>query len=143
LTEGLLAEVEDSGLSKASRSVLLKQEVVDLATMECEADGLLLTVGDGFTGRLIRGDGDKGDLPRGRLGGLSGEEGEVDLFDDVEDGLGLEGGAIESLLDLGGETSIEGLGIQPLDDLAISIANAHRLDLLNTCRPSVPGQTYV
>ena len=67
LTEGLLAEVEDSSLAKAGWTVLLKQQVVDLAAMEGEADGLLLAVGDGLSGRLVRGDGDEGDLPWGRL----------------------------------------------------------------------------
>ena len=143
LTEGLLAEVEDSSLAKASWAVLLKHEVVDLAAMESEADGLLLTDGDGFSGWLVRSDGQERDLPWGRLGGLGREEGKVDLFDDIEDGFGLKGGTVESLLDLSGETSIEGLGIQPLDDLAVEIANAHRLSLLNRCRPIVPGQTYV
>src|SRR5262249_28294 len=103
LTEGLLAQVEDSSLAKAGWSVLLKHEVVDLVAMEGETDGLLVTIRDGLASRLIRGDGDEGDLPWRGLGGLGGEEGKVDLFDDVEDGFGLEGGAVESLLDLGGE----------------------------------------
>jgi hypothetical protein len=143
LAEGLLAKVEDPRLTKAGGAVLLKQKVVDLAAMQSQADGLLLAVGDGLSGRLIRSDGDEGDLPRGRLGALGGEEGEVDLFDDVKNGFGLEGGTVKSLLNFGGEASIEGFGIQPLDDLAVSIANAHRLNLLNKCRPSVSGQTYV
>ena len=45
LTEGLLAKVEDSRLAKAGGTVLLKQEVVDLAAMEGQTDGLLLAVG--------------------------------------------------------------------------------------------------
>ena len=98
LTKGLLAKVEDSSLAKASRTVLKKQEVVDLAAMEGEADGLLLTVSDGLSRRLVRGDGDKGDLPWGRLRGLGGEEGKVDLFDDAEHGLRLEGRTVQSLL---------------------------------------------
>ena len=47
LTEGLLAKVEDSGLAKAGGAVLLKQEVVDLAAVESETDGLFFTVGNG------------------------------------------------------------------------------------------------
>jgi hypothetical protein len=143
LAESLLAKVEDSRLAKAGGAVLLKQKVIDLAAMEGQADRLLLAVGDGLSGRLIRGDGDEGDLTRGRLGGPCGEEGEVDLFDDVKNGFGLEGGTVKSLLNFGGEASIEGFGVQPLDDLAVSIADAHKLNLLDKCRPSVPGQTYV
>jgi hypothetical protein len=143
LAEGLLAEVEDSSLAKAGWAVLLKDKVVDLAAMESEADGLLLTGGDGLSGRLVGGDGQERDLPWERLSSLGGEEGKVDLFDDVENGFGLKGGTVESLLDLSGEASIEGLGIQPLNDFAVDIADAHRLNLLNKCRPIVPGQTYV
>jgi hypothetical protein len=104
---------------------------------------LFFAVGDRLTGRLVRGDSYEGDLPRRRLGGLCGEEGKIDLFNDVENGFGLERGTIESLLDFGRKTSIEGLGIKPLDDLAVSIANAHGPNLLNKCRPIVSGQTYV
>ena len=104
----------------------MNQMIVDLATMQGEADGLLLAVGHRFSGWLVSSDGDERDLARRSLRGLGGEEGKVDLFDDVENGLGLEGRAVQSLLDLGGEASIEGLGIQPLDDFAVAIANAHR-----------------
>jgi len=143
LTESLLAKVEDPSLAKASRTVFLKQEVVDLAAMEGKADGLLLAVGDRFAGRLVRGDGDERDLPWRKLRGLGGEEGKVHLFDDAENGFGLERRTVESLLDLGGESSIESFGIQPLDDFPVSIANSHRVNLLNKCQPSLPGQTYV
>ena len=119
LAEGLLAKVEDSRLAKAGRAVLLKQKVVDLAAMEGQADGLLLAVGDGLSGWLVSRDGDEGDLARRRPEGLGGEEGKVDLLDDVENGLGLEGRTVKSLLNFGGEASIEGLGIQPLDDFAV------------------------
>ena len=68
---------------------------------------------------------------------------EVDLLHDVEDRFGLERRTVETLLDLGGEASIEGLGLQALDHLAVGIANAHRRNLLDRCRPSIPGQTYV
>jgi hypothetical protein len=138
LTKGLLAKVEDSSLAKASWTVFLKQEVVDLAAMKGEANGLLLAVDDGFSGRLVRRDGDKGDLPWRGLGGLGREEGKVDFFNDAENSLGLKRGTVKSLLDLGGEASIDGFGIQPLDDLAVSIANAHRLNLLNKCQPVYP-----
>src|SRR5262249_6769839 len=125
LTEGLLAQIEESGLAKAGRSVFLKQEVVDLAAMEREADGLLVAESDGLAGWLVGGDGDERDLPGRSLRGLGGEDGKVDLFDDTEHGLGLEGGTVQSLLDLGGEPSIEGLAIQPVDDFAVAIPNAH------------------
>ena len=55
-------------LAKAGRTVFLKQQVVDLAAMEGQADRLLLAVGDGLSGWLVRGDGDEGDLPWGGLG---------------------------------------------------------------------------
>ena len=133
LTERLLAQVEKPRLAKAGRSTLLKQEVVDLAAMERQANGLLVAEGDGLSSWLVGGDGDQGDLPWRRLRGLGGEEGKVDLFDDIEDGFSLEGGTVQPLLNLGGETSIEGLGIQPLDDLAVAIANAPRRNLLDRC----------
>jgi hypothetical protein len=143
LAEGLLAEVEDSRLAKTGGAVLLKQKVIDLAAMEGQANGLLLAVSDRLSGWLVRGDGDEGDLPWGRLGSLCGEEWKVDLFHDVKNGFGLERGTVEPLLNFGGEASIESLGIQPFDDLAVSIANAHGPNLLNKCRPIVSGQTYV
>jgi hypothetical protein len=101
--------------------------------MESEADGLLVAEGDGLAGRLVGRDGDESDPARGRLGGLDGEEGEVDLLHDVEDRFGLERRTVETLLDLGGEASIEGLGLQALDHLAVGIANAHRRNLLDRC----------
>ena len=64
LTEGLLAEVEQSRLAKGGRSVLMNQQVVDLATMQGEADGLLVAVGDGFSGWLVSSNGDERDLAR-------------------------------------------------------------------------------
>lgn len=76
LAESLLAKVEDSRLAKAGRAVLLKQQVVDLAAMDGQANGLLLAVADGLSGGLIGDDGDEGDLPWGGFGGLGGEEGE-------------------------------------------------------------------
>jgi hypothetical protein len=111
--------------------------------MEGQADRLLLAVGHGLSGRLVCGYGDQGDPPRGRLGGRRGHEGEVDFFDDAKNGLGLERGTVKSLLNFGGEARIEGLGIESLDDLAASIANAHRVLLLEKCQPSLFGQTYV
>ncbi len=42
LTESLLAEVEESGLTEAGGPVLLEHQVVDLAAMEGEAGGLLV-----------------------------------------------------------------------------------------------------
>jgi hypothetical protein len=77
------------------------------------------------------------------LGGRRGHEGKEDLFDDSENGFGLERGAVKSLLNFGGETRIEGFGIESLDDLAASIADAHVMVLLNRCQPSLVGQTYV
>src|SRR5262249_57425285 len=98
----------------------------DLTRMEGEAEGLLVAEGDGLAGGIVGRDGDERDPARGRLGGLGGEEGEVDLFDHVEDRRGLEGRTVETLADLGGEPSIEGLGIQGLDDFAVAIANGRR-----------------
>ena len=117
LTEGLLAEVEESRLAKAGRTVLMNQAIVDLAPMQGETDGLLLAVAHRLSGWFVSRDGDEGDLARRSLRALGGEEGKVDLLDDVENGLGLEGRTVQSLLNLGGEASIEGLGIQPLDGL--------------------------
>jgi hypothetical protein len=143
LAEGLLTKVEDSGLAKARGTTIVKQEVVDVAAMEGQADGLLLAVGHGLSGRLVSGYGEQGDLPRGRLGGRRGNEGEVDLFDDGQNSLGLERGTVKSLLNFGCEPRIESLRIESLDDLALSIANAHRVLLLNRCRPILFGQTNV
>jgi hypothetical protein len=98
LAQGLLAKVKDSRLAKAGRAVLLKQKVINLAAMQGQADGLLLAVRDGLTGRLVRGDGDEGDLSRGRLGALRGEKRKVDFFDNLENSFSLKGGTVKSLL---------------------------------------------
>src|SRR5258708_3446654 len=58
LTERLLAEVEESSLTKSGRPKLLENEVVDLSPMQCEADGLLGADGDGLASRLFSGNGD-------------------------------------------------------------------------------------
>jgi len=113
--------------------MLLDQEIVDVAPMQSETDGLLLAVGDWLAGWFVSGDSDESDLARRSLRTLGGEEGKVDLFDDVENCLGLEGRAVQSLLNLSGEASIEGLGLQPPDGFAILVANAHRRDLLDKC----------
>src|SRR5713226_5631089 len=104
----------------------MNQVIVELATMHGEADGLLPADGHGFSGRFVSSNGDERDLARRSLRGVGGKEGKVDLLDDVENCLGLEGRAVQSLLDLGAEASIEGLGIQALEDFASPIANAHR-----------------
>jgi hypothetical protein len=113
--------------------MVLDQEIVDAAAMECKTDGLLLAVEYWLTGWFVSGDSDESDLARRSLRTLGGEEGKIDLFDDVENCLGLEGGAVQSLLNLGGEASIEGLGLEPFDDFAVGVANAHRRDLLDKC----------
>jgi len=100
--------------------------------MDRQADRLLLTLHDGFAGGLIRTDGDQRHLPRGSLRAMFIDEREVDLFDDLRHGLGLKGRAGQSLLDLGAESGIEGLGVQTFEDLALLIANAHRLLLSGT-----------
>src|SRR5271157_180335 len=133
LTEGLLAKVEESCLAKAGRTMLLDQEIVEVAPMQSETDGLLLAVDHWLAGWFISGDSDESDLARRSLRTLGGEEGEIDLFDDIENCLGLEGRTVQSLLNLSGEASIEGLGLQPLDGFAILVANAHRRDLLDKC----------
>src|SRR4051812_11132659 len=97
--------------------------------MQGKIDGLLLAGGNGFAGWFVSGDGDQSDLAGRSLRGLGGEERKVGLFDKVENGLSHEGRTVQSLLDLGGEAGIEGLGIEPLDDLAVAIANPHRWNL--------------
>jgi hypothetical protein len=94
--------------------------------MQCEADGLLLAVCDWFSGWFVGGDRDEGDLPWRSLMGFSGEKGKVDFFDDVKNCLGLEGRAVQSVLNLGGESRIQSLGIEPVDNLSIAISNAHK-----------------
>ena len=59
LTEGLLAKIKESRLSKGSRPVLGDELVVFDTAMEGEGDGLFVAVGDGLTGRLIGGDSDE------------------------------------------------------------------------------------
>ena len=84
-------------------------------------------------GWFISRNSDESDLARRSLRALGREEGKVNLLDDVENCLGLEGRTVQSLLNLGGEVSIEGLGLQPLDGFAVLVANAHRRDLLDKC----------
>ena len=133
LTEGLLAKVEESCLAKASRTVLMNQAIVDLAPMQGQTDGLLLAVAHRLPGWFVSRNSDESDLARRSLRALGREEGKVDLLDDVENCLGLEGRTVQSLLNLSGEASIEGLGLQPLDGFAVLVANAHRGDLLDKC----------
>jgi hypothetical protein len=54
-------------------------------------------------------------------------------FDNLENSFNLEGKAVKSLPDFGGEASVEGFGIQSVDDLAVWIANAHSRYLLDNC----------
>src|SRR5208337_2000018 len=96
-----------------------------------QTDGLLLAVAHRLPGWFISRNSDESDLARRSLRALGREEGKVNLLDDVENCLGLEGRTVQSLLNLGGEASIEGLGLQPLDGFAVLVANAHRGDLLD------------
>ena len=111
--------------------MLVNQDVVDLTTMQCEADGLLGAVGDRLAGGLVSGNDDEGDLAGRSLWSFCVEERKVDFLDDAEHGLRLEGRTIKSLLDLGGKAGIEGFGIKPLDDFAVAVANPHWLNLLD------------
>ena len=86
MAQGLLAEVEQASATKCRGAAVIEHEVIGLAAMEGEADGLLVAEGDGLSGWLIGCDGDEGNPPWGRLSGLGGEEGKVDLLDDIEDG---------------------------------------------------------
>jgi hypothetical protein len=126
LTEGLLAEVKEPCLAEASWTMLVDQAIVDLAPVQSQTDGLFLTVNHRLAGWFVSGDSDERDLAWRSLRALGAEEWKVDLFDDIENGLGLEGRAVQPLLNLGGKSGIEGLGIQPLEHLAVPIANAHR-----------------
>jgi hypothetical protein len=126
LTEGLLAKIKKSTLAKAGRTMLLDQEIVELAPMQGETDGLLLAMDHWLSGWLVSGDSDESDRSRRSLRTRGGEEGKVDFFDDVENCLGLEGRTVQSVLNLGGEASIEGLGLQSLDGFAVQVSNAHR-----------------
>ena len=138
-----MTKVEDSGLAKASGTIVVKQEVVDGAAMEGQADALFLAVGHGLSCRLVSGHGEQRDLPRGRLGSRRGNEGKVDLFDNAKNSLGFEWGTVKSLLNFGCESRRKSFGLKSLNNLAFSIANAHRVLLLNRCLPSLSGQTYV
>ena len=85
-----------------------------------------------FARGLFSTDGDQRDFPGWSLRAVFLDEREVDLFDDLQDGLGLEGRAVQSLLDFGEKLGIEGLGVQTLEDLAILIAHTHGLLLSGT-----------
>jgi hypothetical protein len=78
LTEGLLAEVEQPRLPEGCGAVLMDQEVVDLATMQSEADGLLGALSDRLAGRLVSGNDDEGDLTGRSVRRLGGKEGRVE-----------------------------------------------------------------
>src|SRR4029077_18444581 len=102
-----------------------------------------LAVRHGLACGFVGGDGHEGDRA-GRGGGvLRGEERRKALLDDAENSLGLERRAVQPLLDLGGETCIEGLGIQPLDDFADTLSDTHEKSLPDQSGPTVSGRTYV
>ena len=144
LTEGLLAEVEEPRLAEAGGPVLMKQQDRRLLPRwRVRQTVCFWQSATGFPAGSSAATATRVIFPGEGSDGLGGEEGEVDLFDDAENGFGLERRTVQSLLDLGGEAGIEGLGIQPLDDFAVAVANAHRLNLLNKCQTELPGQTYV
>jgi len=112
--------------------LLLDDLIILGATVDRQADGLLLTIHNGFAGGLFGTDRYQCDLSRWGFGAVFIDEREVDFFDDLQDGLGLEGRAVQPLLDFGEELGVEGLGIQAFEDLAILIANTHGLLLSGT-----------
>ena len=101
--------------------------------MQGQTDGLLLAAAHRLAGWFVSRNSDESDLARRSLRALGREEGKIDLLDDVKNRLGLEGRTVQSLLNLSGEASIEGFGLQPLDGFAVLVANAHRRDLLDKC----------
>jgi hypothetical protein len=100
--------------------------------MDSQTNRLLLTLHDGLAGGLIRTDGDQRHLPGWSFRTVFIDERKIDFLDHFEDGLGLKGRAGQSLLDLGEEFGIEGLGVQTLEDLTVLIANTHGLLLSGT-----------
>jgi hypothetical protein len=73
--------------------------------MDGEADGLLLTFHDGFACGLFSTNRDQSNLPGWSFRAMFIDKGKVDFFDDLQNGLGLKGGAVQSLLDLGEKPS--------------------------------------
>jgi hypothetical protein len=93
--------------------------------MDRQAYGLLLTFHHGLARRLIGTNGHQSDLSWWSLDTVLIDERKVDFPDDLEDRLGLERRAVQSVLDLGEEPGIQGLGIQPPEDLSLSVSYAH------------------
>jgi hypothetical protein len=112
-------------LSKSGGTLLLDNLIVLRAPMEGQTDALLFTFHHRFARGLFRADRDQGNLPGWSCGTMLVEKRKVYLFDNFEDGLGLKGRAVQSLLGLGKKLGVEGFGVQTLEDLAILIANTH------------------
>ena len=125
LAEGLLAEVGEAGLTKGSHALLVEQSIVLGAAVQRQADGLLLAIGHGLARRLIRGDGDQGDLAGRSHRRIAVGVGKIDFLDELEDRLGLKGRAVEAVSELVKELSIEGLGVESFERLPLAIPASH------------------
>ena len=90
MTHGFLTQIGDTCLPERFGSFLLQTAVVLGAAMDTQMDGVLLALRDRLAGRLVGTDGDQRCVSRLPRPGRLCEERLVDLFDDLEDGVGLE-----------------------------------------------------
>lgn len=133
LAECFLAEIGDACLSKGGRALFFDQGIILGATMQGEANDLLLTLGDGLSARFIGSDEHEGNLPRGQLGLMLIEYRKVDLFDDLQDGLSLEGRAIQSLTNLGSKVILQSFATKTIQEFLGAIADPHRYPPFRDC----------
>jgi hypothetical protein len=97
LAESFLAKIYNSGTTEGFRSGLEKS-VVNGSSMNLETDRSFDTIRDRFAGRFIGIDSDKGNDAGRRLVAIRVHKGEIDFFDDIDNGLGFKGRTIEPLL---------------------------------------------
>jgi len=125
LAECFLTEVGNPGLSKCGGSLFFEQGIILVAAMDGETNGLLLTFGDGLSSGLVGGDDDQGDFAWWQVGLMLIEQGKVNFLDDLQDGLGLEGRAIQPLTDFVSKAIFESYTLKPLQQFLGPIANTH------------------
>jgi hypothetical protein len=131
LAEGLFAEVAEACLAETGRSVVVQEPVVLGAAMDGEVDGFLAAIHDGFSGRFFGIDGDEADRTWRSHWTAGLEEGEIDFPDDVTDGVGFEGRAIQSVDQFSAKAGVEGFRFKAFDGFASALSPSHGEDLLD------------
>jgi hypothetical protein len=110
-------EAEDAAAAQAMHAVAGAHGEVVFG-IQGEQDGDLLALLEGFAGGLVGGGDEELDLAEIEfLAEVLRVEGE-DFFDNLQDGLGNQGGAFGALLDASAEEVIQRLGIEAFPALA-------------------------